>query len=168
MNRYGLEFHHFGLAVKSPEAAFHYLDDLGYCAGNTCYDPLQKVNLAMRHHERMPDVEVIWPGAEPSPIDRLLERSDSMIYHLCYTSADVAASVAALEEAGLEVQFAPLSEVADICFDGIINDTFWITVPQDSQQQKIRDRAASQIDGSPPEYLLESNMMASKPIDTKS
>ena len=89
MNRYGLEFHHFGLAVKSPEAAFRYLDDLGYRAGSTCYDPLQKVNLAMRHHDRMPDVEVIWPGAEPSPIDRMLERSDSMIYHLCYTSEDV-------------------------------------------------------------------------------
>ncbi len=73
-----------------------------------------------------------------------------------------------MKEAGLEVKFAPLSEVADICFDGILNDTFWITVPQDRQQQKIRDRATSQIDGSPPEYLLEANMMASKPIDTKS
>jgi NAD(P)-dependent dehydrogenase (short-subunit alcohol dehydrogenase family) len=73
-----------------------------------------------------------------------------------------------MEDAGLEVKFAPLSEVADICFDGILNDTFWITVPQDRQQEKIRDRAASQIDGSPPEYLLEANMMTSKPIDTKS
>ena len=103
MNRYGLEFHHFGLAVRSPEAAFRYLEDLGYEAGSACYDPLQKVNLAMRHHDRMPDVEVIWPGTEASPIDRMLKRSDSMIYHLCYTSADVERSVAALEEAGLEV-----------------------------------------------------------------
>jgi hypothetical protein len=60
-----------------------------------------------------------------------------------------------------------LSEVADICFEGIINDTFWITVPNDRQQQKIRGRAASQIDSSPPEYLLEANMMTSKPIDAK-
>jgi hypothetical protein len=72
-----------------------------------------------------------------------------------------------MEEAGLEVQFAPLAEVADICFEGIINDTFWITVPNDRQQQKIRDRAESQIDRSPPEYLLEANMMTSKPIDAK-
>jgi len=71
-------------------------------------------------------------------------------------------------DAGLEVQFAPLSEVADICFEGIINDTFWITVPQDRQQQKIRERAESQIEGSAPEYLLEANMMTSKPIDSKS
>ena len=126
MNRYGLEFHHFGLAVRSPEAAFHYLDDLGYCAGNTCYDPLQKVNLAMRHHGRMPDVEVIWPGAEPSPIDRMLEQSDSMIYHLCYTSENVEASVAALEEAGLEVLPLGLAQPA-LLFDGLEVSFYSIT-----------------------------------------
>jgi Glyoxalase/Bleomycin resistance protein/Dioxygenase superfamily len=103
MNRYGLEFHHFGLAVRTPETAFRYLEDLGYAAGSACYDPLQKVNLAMRHHDHMPDVEVIWPGVEASPIDRMLKRNDSMIYHLCYTSEDVGRSVAALEAAGLEV-----------------------------------------------------------------
>jgi hypothetical protein len=112
MNRYGLEFHHFGLAVRSPEAAFRYLEDLGYVAGSTCYDPLQKVNLAMRHHDRMPDVEVIWPGTEPSPIDRMLKRSDSLIYHLCYTSDDVGRSVASLEGAGLEVLALGLAQPA--------------------------------------------------------
>ena len=118
MNSYGLEFHHFGLAVRSPEAAFRYLSDLGYRAGSTCYDPLQKVNLAMRHHERMPDVEVIWPGAEPSPIDRMLKKSDSMIYHLCYTSANVDGSLAALERAGLEVLPLGMAQPA-LLFGGI-------------------------------------------------
>jgi len=118
MNSYGLEFHHFGLAVRSPEAAFRYLSDLGYRAGSTCYDPLQKVNLAMRHHERMPDVEVIWPGAEPSPIDRMLKKSDSMIYHLCYTSANVDESLAALERAGLEVLPLGMAQPA-LLFGGI-------------------------------------------------
>ena len=103
MNRYGLEFHHFGLAVRSPEPAFRYLGDLGYHAGGTCYDPLQKVHLAMRHHERMPDVEIIWPGAESSPIDSILKRNDSLIYHICYTSDEVERSLAALEQADMEV-----------------------------------------------------------------
>jgi glyoxalase/bleomycin resistance protein/dioxygenase superfamily protein len=103
MNRYGLDFHHFGLAVKSPEPAFRYLGDLGYRAGGSCYDPLQKVHLAMRHHARMPDVEVIWPGAEPSPIDSILKHNDTLIYHLCYTSDNVEQSLAALEQAGMEV-----------------------------------------------------------------
>jgi Glyoxalase/Bleomycin resistance protein/Dioxygenase superfamily len=117
MNSYGLEFHHFGLAVKSPDAAFRYLSDLGYRAGSSCYDPLQKVNLAMRHHDEMPDVEVIWPGTEPSPIDKMLKRTDSMIYHLCYTSKNVEESLAALEQAGMEVLPLGLAQPARL-FDG--------------------------------------------------
>ena len=115
MNRYHLEFHHFGLAVAAPEAAFRYLDDLGYRPGSACYDPLQKVNLAMRHHDFMPDVEVIWPGTEPSPIDKMLKRNGSMIYHLCYTSPDVERSVAALEESGLEVLPLGPAQPAVLC-----------------------------------------------------
>lgn len=126
MNSYGLAFHHFGLAVRSPEAAFRYLGDLGYRAGNSCYDPLQKVNLAMRHHERMPDVEVIWPGQEPSPLDRMLKQSDSMIYHLCYTSKNVEDSVAALEQAGLEVLPLGIAQPA-VLFDGLEVSFYSIT-----------------------------------------
>jgi NAD(P)-dependent dehydrogenase (short-subunit alcohol dehydrogenase family) len=72
-----------------------------------------------------------------------------------------------MEEVGQEVVFAPLSEVADICFEGIVNDTFWITAPSPVQQQKIRDRATSQIEMTPPDYLLTANMMTSRPIDSK-
>jgi NAD(P)-dependent dehydrogenase (short-subunit alcohol dehydrogenase family) len=70
-----------------------------------------------------------------------------------------------MAEAGLEVEFAPLAEVADMCFEGILNDTFWITAPSDRQFDKIRARAASQVEQSAPEYLLELNMMTSRPAD---
>ena len=76
--------------------------------------------------------------------------------------------VSRMEEAGLPVEFAPLSEVADICFDGIINDVFWITAPNEDQQAKIRARATSQIEMTPPDYLLEANLMASRPSDKTS
>jgi NAD(P)-dependent dehydrogenase (short-subunit alcohol dehydrogenase family) len=68
-----------------------------------------------------------------------------------------------MEEAGLEVTFAPLSEVADMCFDGIVNDVFWITAPSETQEAKIQARATSQIEKSAPEYLLEAHMMAARP-----
>jgi hypothetical protein len=108
MNQFGLEFHHFGLAVRDPALAFKYLGALGYRAGASCFDPLQKVNLAMRHHDVMPDVEVVWPGDGPSPIDQMLKRSDSLVYHLCYTSEDVDASLASIESSGLDV--LPITE----------------------------------------------------------
>jgi NAD(P)-dependent dehydrogenase (short-subunit alcohol dehydrogenase family) len=72
-----------------------------------------------------------------------------------------------MEDAGQEVVFAPLSEVADICFDGIINDTFWITAPSSAQQQKILDRATSQVEMTAPDYLLAANMMTSRPSASK-
>lgn len=98
----GLQFHHFGLAVRDPAEAFRYLLALGYTEGNVVFDPLQRVNLAMRHHPTMPDVEVIWPGDGPSPIDRMIKGSGTLIYHLCYECPAPGAAVAALESAGIE------------------------------------------------------------------
>ncbi len=98
----GLAFHHFGLAVSAPEEAFRYLAALGYAEGNSAFDPLQRVNLAMRHHPTMPDVEVIWPGDGPSPIDKMVKRTGSMIYHLCYACPDPEAAIAALDATGLQ------------------------------------------------------------------
>ncbi len=70
-----------------------------------------------------------------------------------------------MEAAGLEVEFAPLAEVAELCFDGIVHDTFWITVPNELQQEKIRARAASQVEMTEPNYLLEANLMAARPAE---
>ena len=68
-----------------------------------------------------------------------------------------------MDEAGMPVVFAPLSEVADLCFEGIRDDVFWITAPSEVQQGKIRARADSQIAMTAPRYLLEANLMTSKP-----
>jgi NAD(P)-dependent dehydrogenase (short-subunit alcohol dehydrogenase family) len=70
-----------------------------------------------------------------------------------------------MDAAGLPVVFAPLTEVADLCFAGVRDDVFWITYPSEPQQAKIRARADSQIAMSPPEYLLEAHMMAAKPAE---
>ena len=59
----------------------------------------------------------------------------------------------------MEVKFAPLEEVADICFEGIKNDTFWITVPNVGQSEKIQARATSQVQQTAPDYLLAANLM---------
>ncbi len=63
----------------------------------------------------------------------------------------------------MPIVFAPLSEVADLCFEGIRDDVFWITAPSGLQQAKIRARAESQIAMTAPGYLLEANLMTSKP-----
>lgn len=98
-----LSFHHFGLAVRRPDKAFAFLQTLGYRAGAEVYDPLQSVNLAMRHHPTMPDVEVIWPGDAPSPIDALIKGGKSLVYHLCFATEDASRALADLGDAGHQV-----------------------------------------------------------------
>ncbi|MET4278984.1 MULTISPECIES: VOC family protein [unclassified Bradyrhizobium] len=97
-------FHHLGLAVGSPDEAFRYLASLGYTAGNQVFDPLQRVNLAMRYHPAMPNVEVIWPGDGPSPIDKQIKKNGSMIYHLCYTCPNAEAALSKLAATGVDIQ----------------------------------------------------------------
>jgi len=94
--------------VPEPEPAFRYLAALGYAVGEQAYDPLQRVNLALRHHAVMPDVEVIWPRqGEASPLDKLLERSGAQVYHWCYAVEDVAAVLRGLEQ--LELCVLPVT-----------------------------------------------------------
>ena len=98
-----LQFHHLGLAVRRPQKAFAFLSSLGYREGKQVYDPLQSVNLAMRHHEVMPDVEVIWPSGAASPIDNLIKDGRSLVYHLCFAADDAGRALAELQEAGHQI-----------------------------------------------------------------
>ena len=59
MNRFGLEFHHLGLAVRRPDDAVRFLDGLGYEIGEPIFDPEQNINAILcRHGGAMPDVEI--------------------------------------------------------------------------------------------------------------
>jgi hypothetical protein len=58
--------------------------------------------------------------------------------------------------AGQEVTFAPLSEVADLCFEGLSNDVFWICQPGAGEGALVR--AESQATRSAPDYLLQGPM----------
>ena len=104
-NKFGLSFHHLGLAVAKPEPALAFLRGLGYTAGKVVFDPLQDVNLQICEHPAMPLVEVICPGHGDGPLNGLLTRSrEGLIYHVCYRTADLAASLGAIEaQPGLKV-----------------------------------------------------------------
>src|SRR5438105_14480186 len=103
MRPLGLTFHHLGLAVRSPDAARRFLNALGYHDGNLTFDPEQHVNLMLCTHASMPDVEIICPAFEGnSPVDKLVARHASgIVYHVCYLTGDLEASLAAMKQAGL-------------------------------------------------------------------
>ena len=102
MNNPHLKFHHFGLAVRRPDEALKWLGALGYQPGESIFDPAQNVHLQLCSHASHPAVEIIWPGNSQGPVDKLVRRHESgIIYHLCYETDDLAASLAELEHSGL-------------------------------------------------------------------
>lgn len=98
-----LAFHHFGLAVRQPDEAIKFLEALGYSLGKPIYDAHQNVHLMMGTHASQPAVEIIYPGTDKGPIDRLVQRHTSgIIYHLCYVTGNLSATLAQFEAAGLK------------------------------------------------------------------
>jgi NAD(P)-dependent dehydrogenase (short-subunit alcohol dehydrogenase family) len=68
--------------------------------------------------------------------------------------------------AGQELTFAPLSEVADLCIDGIRDDVFWMSQPGSGQSALAR--AQTQADRSFPTYLVQgTNVMTGRVAGSK-
>jgi Glyoxalase/Bleomycin resistance protein/Dioxygenase superfamily len=102
MNSFGLEFHHLGLAVRRPDEAVSLLGNLDYAIGDKIFDPEQNVNLILCRHRQMPAVEIIYPGSVSGPIESHVNRhANGIVYHICFESADLSASLAAIEAAKL-------------------------------------------------------------------
>jgi methylmalonyl-CoA/ethylmalonyl-CoA epimerase len=101
-----LKFHHLGLAVPSPDDARAFLAALGYNFGEPVFDPLQKVNLQICTHATEPAVELIWPGETPGgPLDAILRRGKgAVIYHICYSTDNLAAALESFETAGIYIK----------------------------------------------------------------
>ena len=103
MNEWQLEFHHLGLAVHSPEMARVYLKGLGYTLSESIYDPLQAVNLQMAEHTRQPNIELVWPGNEISPLDGIIKGQQGIIYHTCFVAINIEHSLEMMQKQGLRV-----------------------------------------------------------------
>ncbi|MEU6215893.1 SDR family NAD(P)-dependent oxidoreductase [Streptomyces sp. NPDC047022] len=60
---------------------------------------------------------------------------------------------AAMKEAGREVSFTPVEEVAGLVVEGIRADRFWLLPPSEHSDTQIRARARSMLDRANPSYL---------------
>ncbi|SCX49148.1 VOC family protein [Nitrosospira sp. Nsp1] len=103
MQAFLLRFHHFGLASRRPEQTLRFLRGLGHEVAMEVYDPLQNVNLWLCTHFSMPTVELVGPAEGQGPLDAILATSNESIYHLCYETENLDASLEAMKAAGFRV-----------------------------------------------------------------
>jgi len=81
-----LEFHHIGIAVSDFRQVLTYYKSLGYKEFNKAAirDELQMVDLMLLTHNTHPDIELVKPFNDQSPIKNYLKNNDVFIYHFCY------------------------------------------------------------------------------------
>jgi hypothetical protein len=58
-----------------------------------------------------------------------------------------------MREAGRQVEFTPVEEVADLVVAGIRADRFWLLPDSEHSDAQIRARARSMLDRANPSYL---------------
>lgn len=85
-----IRFHHLGIAVKSFEKSVLYYNQLNYECSEVVIDKLQNVELIYCRSIYSPDVELIKPIDEKSPVFSFLKKCDVQIYHQCYQTTDLA------------------------------------------------------------------------------
>ncbi len=105
MKQYNLTFHHLGLAVNNPTKATNFLKGLGYSLHESVYDPLQKIDLIWCESDNMPSIELIYTSNEDmnSPIQNILKNTNEMIYHICYQSDNIDASIQLIKDNSIRV-----------------------------------------------------------------
>lgn len=103
-NKFGLTFHHMGLALKKEDDALKFLKGLGYDEGHSVYDPEQKVNLRLCTAAQKPSIELVTKVAdEEGPLENILKKYNELIYHTCYETKNLQQSLKVIEETGLRV-----------------------------------------------------------------
>lgn len=98
-----LTFHHLGLATRDPEASLTFVRAMGYRPGPVVLDPEQNVNLIWCEHDLHPVVEIIYPTDTEGPLEKVLAHRPQQIYHVCYETPDLDATLDAFDANGIRL-----------------------------------------------------------------
>jgi len=97
MNKYGLTFHHLGLATFNSNKTIEFVSGLGYSIGETIYDQNQKIDLTLCTSQKMPDIEIVAKKDNNGPLEAILKKDVEHIYHTCYETTNLEQSLDAIK-----------------------------------------------------------------------
>lgn len=85
-----MKLNHIGVAVNDIEETTHLLEFFGYSADEKImWDENQKVNVRFLYNSNAPTIELLAGGAEPSPIEQILKKNGTSVYHLCFETKSI-------------------------------------------------------------------------------
>ena len=116
-----MKVHHYGLATKSIEKSIKSFLNLGYqTASDIIFDPIQGVNLLFLKNENNHLIELVEPAQEENPVSKILAKSGTSLYHICYEISNFNEKIKELKKQRFAVVLPPTPAVAfsnrKICF----------------------------------------------------
>lgn len=113
-------FHHIGVATKDIDATASVYEQGGYRRSATVYDPVQNVHVCWLTKEGAPNVELLAPADEKSPVNNTLKKVGVSPYHCCYRVDNLEEAIAELRKQRYVMVSKPAEAVAfkgsRVCF----------------------------------------------------
>jgi len=88
-----LRFSHIGIATGDIEKTSSFYLKIGYSASEVVFDPVQNVNICFLRKAGQPEIELLAPVDEKSPVNRIISANGVIPYHICYEVEDIDSSI---------------------------------------------------------------------------
>lgn len=93
-----LKFHHIAVATASIEDTLAFYKIQGFSCTEIVIDSFQKVKISFLTKEGHPQIELVEPVSEASPVSGILKKSGTTPYHFCYEVDNIEEAIAYLKK----------------------------------------------------------------------
>ena len=124
MNNFGLKFHHLGMATNDLKLSMNLLKKAGYKIDKVRLNKNYNVKNAICSSKNQPNIEIVSKVKGKSPIDSILKKSNSSIYHICYMTKNLKKTLAKLKKS--KVQVIKITDSYLSPFEGVDASFFFI------------------------------------------
>lgn len=115
-----MEFHHIGVATSNINKSSDIFKQLGFIADKVIFDEIQNVNICFLRKPGHPDIELVEPVNEKSPVWNILDKVGTSPYHFCYYTNDIVNEIQNLKKSKFILVVNPVQATAfnnsKICF----------------------------------------------------
>jgi methylmalonyl-CoA/ethylmalonyl-CoA epimerase len=115
-----MEFHHIGVATRNIKNSIDVFTKLGFISDEVIFDEIQNVNICFLRKQGHPDIELVEPVSQKSPVWNILDKVGTTPYHFCYYTNDITRDIQNLKQSKFILLVKPVTAKAlnnnRICF----------------------------------------------------
>ena len=144
MKKFGLRFHHLGLATDNFNLTLKVLKKLKYKVKSIKTNKHFNVKNAICTSSYMPNIEIVSKTKNKSPIDKIIKKNKQLVYHICYISRNISQTLKLFKKH--QIHIIKVSDSYLSPFEGITSSFFFIRgiglveIMDESQKKEINKK----------------------------